>query len=67
MHKFSRRMRCGSLAGRSRSPGRCRWGGPSPQDREKELNILCWEGYNSAQVLDPFRTAARRDRQGRSR
>ena len=27
------------------------------QSREKELNILCWEGYNSAQVLDPFRTA----------
>jgi spermidine/putrescine transport system substrate-binding protein len=27
------------------------------QDRAKELNILCWEGYNSAQVLDPFRTA----------
>ena len=25
--------------------------------REKELNILCWEGYNSAQVLDPFRDA----------
>ena len=25
--------------------------------REKELNILCWEGYNSAQVLDPFRAA----------
>jgi spermidine/putrescine transport system substrate-binding protein len=25
-------------------------------DRSKELNILCWEGYNSAQVLDPFRT-----------
>ncbi len=24
--------------------------------RESELNILCWEGYNSAQVLDPFRT-----------
>jgi spermidine/putrescine transport system substrate-binding protein len=24
--------------------------------REKELNILCWEGYNSADVLDPFRT-----------
>ena len=23
--------------------------------REKELNILCWEGYNSAAVLDPFR------------
>jgi spermidine/putrescine transport system substrate-binding protein len=25
--------------------------------RKKELNILCWEGYNSAQVLDPFRSA----------
>ncbi|PWR25467.1 ABC transporter substrate-binding protein [Zavarzinia aquatilis] len=25
--------------------------------RDKELNILCWEGYNSAQVLDPFRAA----------
>jgi spermidine/putrescine transport system substrate-binding protein len=23
--------------------------------REKELNILCWEGYNSDEVLDPFR------------
>jgi spermidine/putrescine-binding protein len=23
--------------------------------REKEMNILCWEGYNSGQVLDPFR------------
>jgi spermidine/putrescine transport system substrate-binding protein len=25
--------------------------------REKELNILCWEGYNSDDVLDPFRRA----------
>ena len=25
--------------------------------RAKELNILCWEGYNSAEVLDPFRRA----------
>ena len=25
--------------------------------RATELNILCWEGYNSAQVLDPFRGA----------
>jgi spermidine/putrescine transport system substrate-binding protein len=24
-------------------------------DRSGEMNILCWEGYNSAQVLDPFR------------
>ena len=23
--------------------------------RDKELNILCWEGYNSDEVLDPFR------------
>ncbi|HUE44795.1 MAG TPA: PotD/PotF family extracellular solute-binding protein [Aestuariivirgaceae bacterium] len=23
--------------------------------RENELNILCWEGYNSAEVLDPYR------------
>jgi spermidine/putrescine transport system substrate-binding protein len=30
---------------------------PAFAAREKELNILCWEGYNSAQVLDPFRSA----------
>jgi spermidine/putrescine transport system substrate-binding protein len=24
--------------------------------RENELNILCWEGYNSAEVLDPYRS-----------
>ena len=29
---------------------------PAQAAREKELNILCWEGYNSAQVLDPFRS-----------
>ena len=23
--------------------------------RDKELNIYCWEGYNSDDVLDPFR------------
>jgi spermidine/putrescine transport system substrate-binding protein len=23
--------------------------------REKEMNIRCWEGYNSGQLLDPFR------------
>lgn len=32
-------------------------GGPAQAAREKELNILCWEGYNSAQVLDPFRSS----------
>ena len=30
---------------------------PALAAREKELNILCWEGYNSAEVLDPFRSA----------
>ena len=29
--------------------------GTALAQRENELNILCWEGYNSAQVLDPFR------------
>ena len=28
---------------------------PSLAAREKELNIYCWEGYNSDDVLDPFR------------
>jgi spermidine/putrescine transport system substrate-binding protein len=31
--------------------------GTAQAAREKELNILCWEGYNSAQVLDPFRSS----------
>ena len=30
---------------------------PAAAARTSELNILCWEGYNSAQVLDPFRTS----------
>lgn len=30
---------------------------PALAAREQELNILCWEGYNSAQVLDPYREA----------
>ena len=28
---------------------------PARAARETLMNILCWEGYNSAQVLDPFR------------
>ena len=24
-------------------------------ERDDQLNILCWEGYNSADVLDPYR------------
>jgi len=30
---------------------------PAHAQRTQELNILCWEGYNSAEVLDPFRTS----------
>ncbi|MDD9856877.1 MAG: spermidine/putrescine ABC transporter substrate-binding protein, partial [Gammaproteobacteria bacterium] len=26
-------------------------------DRNDQLNILCWEGYNSDDVLGPFRAA----------
>jgi spermidine/putrescine transport system substrate-binding protein len=33
------------------------YSGSARAAREKELNVLCWEGYNSAAVLDPFRTA----------
>lgn len=29
--------------------------GPARAERAKALNILCWEGYNSPEVLDPFR------------
>jgi spermidine/putrescine transport system substrate-binding protein len=32
------------------------FGSSAQAARETELNILCWEGYNSAQVLDPFRS-----------
>lgn len=28
---------------------------PAYADRSTELNIYCWEGYNSDEVLDPFR------------
>ncbi len=31
--------------------------GSAQAAREKELNILCWEGYNSADVLDPYRNS----------
>ena len=26
-------------------------------DRNDQMNILCWEGYNSDEVLGPFRNA----------
>jgi spermidine/putrescine transport system substrate-binding protein len=40
----------GSIAAASALP-RSAWA-----DRENEMNIYCWEGYNSDKVLDPFRT-----------
>jgi spermidine/putrescine transport system substrate-binding protein len=33
-------------------------GWAAPEDRARELNILVWEGYNSPNVLDPFRRSA---------
>ncbi|MCY4153361.1 MAG: PotD/PotF family extracellular solute-binding protein [Aestuariivita sp.] len=30
---------------------------PAFADRNDQLNILCWEGYNSDAILDPFREA----------
>lgn len=57
-HRFSRRdvMRLMG-AGAAAAMGPMGASRAFAQDRSKELNILCWEGYNSAQVLDPFRTA----------
>lgn len=33
--------------------------GPAFANRNDQLNILCWEGYNSDAILDPFRAAHR--------
>lgn len=54
MTNFSRRsilkmMGAGALA--ASAP----WSRQAFAARDKELNILCWEGYNSAEVLDPYR------------
>jgi spermidine/putrescine transport system substrate-binding protein len=59
MTDFSRRdaLRLfGAGAGAAALAGPMAGGRAFAQDRSSELNILCWEGYNSAQVLDPFRT-----------
>ena len=53
--KFDRR----DFLGLSAAGGALALAGPLARSaraaREKELNILCWEGYNSDEVLDPFR------------
>lgn len=46
-------MAAAAAAGTTMLAGGSRW---AQAAREKELNILCWEGYNSADVLDPFRS-----------
>ena len=33
------------------------WAGPASAARNDQMNILCWEGYNSDDVLGPFRSA----------
>lgn len=43
-----------AAAGSAALGGGARWAHAA---REHELNVLCWEGYNSAEVLDPFRSA----------
>ena len=60
MTQFSRRDVLGLMGA-----GALALGGPMAASRaafaagrDKELNILCWEGYNSAQVLDPFRASS---------
>jgi spermidine/putrescine transport system substrate-binding protein len=45
------------MTGAAALSGPLAMGGRALAAREKELNILCWEGYNSAQVLDPFRSS----------
>jgi spermidine/putrescine transport system substrate-binding protein len=56
MGDFSRRDAIRLAGGALALAGPMSMGRAFAQDRSKELNILCWEGYNSAQVLDPFRT-----------
>jgi spermidine/putrescine transport system substrate-binding protein len=54
---FTRRSMLGALGGGAAAVlATGLTGRAGAQSRADELNILCWEGYNSAQVLDPFRT-----------
>jgi len=56
MNGFTRRRFLevsGGAAAASAVPGL--WSRQALAARENELNILCWEGYNSDEVLDPFR------------
>ncbi|MBO0662569.1 PotD/PotF family extracellular solute-binding protein [Jiella sp. MQZ9-1] len=56
MTHFNRRDALKILgAGALATSGALAFPGAAFAARDKEMNILCWEGYNSAQVLDPFR------------
>ncbi|OXT00617.1 spermidine/putrescine ABC transporter substrate-binding protein [Notoacmeibacter marinus] len=55
MIKMSRRQFIHRTAALSGAAALGPLAGPAFADRTDELNILCWEGYNSDQVLGPFR------------
>jgi len=55
IHSTRRQFLAGAGAGLAVAAGSSLFAGRAEAARETELNILCWEGYNSAQVLDPFR------------
>jgi spermidine/putrescine transport system substrate-binding protein len=54
-HPSRRQFLAGTGAGLVMTAAGTLFGRGAEAARETELNILCWEGYNSAQVLDPFR------------
>jgi spermidine/putrescine transport system substrate-binding protein len=54
-HPSRRQFLAGTGAGLAMTAAGTLFGRRAEAARETELNILCWEGYNSAQVLDPFR------------
>jgi len=55
MANFTQTRRDFLKTGAAAAAGLAIGAGPARAARTNELNILCWEGYNSAQVLDPFR------------
>jgi len=54
--KLTRRAFSAGVAGAAGMAAMGRFG-PAMAARNNEMNILCWEGYNSDEVLGPFRDA----------
>lgn len=54
--KLTRRAFSAGVAGAAGMAAMGRFG-PASAARNNEMNILCWEGYNSDEVLGPFRDA----------